>query len=716
MIRGLTRIHTLSLVPRRFSQEFERTATHPSLARRIQAIRAHAAVAEPVRDEPTVVATTTPGAYVALDDTRSHWFEGAPADAPLDVGVLREQATSYRALAYRELGELRLVAERPRALRAADLAGRSWSVGIRDEDVARVLAALDRVDVKLGAPVTEPKASGMSTARTIAALLLIATMLAGIWGTTTFVTFIAVFVPTVASLAAMSAMAIGAAVLSLTSGESGMPYGMPYGIAAQVIVIGAALWSAWIAWKWHRAVRDGSSREIATRQTVLWTRALFAVLAIGVAVSLLGLGLSGVSSPAALLGDPQTASAAIAVLGLGAALLVARDRARRRAGAWLVAVAAAGIVAGTLGERWSTQSSAIAWSTGRLSLVATVPIGSEVHEAAMSPGGTRFLTRRWVGEDDADGAAYARQIVTGSIPLRGPARTLTALDAVLPNERDLLVLARSGDDSLELRLERLDADSATRVAWRRVLPTLAVPRLRLDAHGSRWILSGQQREGQRYRLATLSGAIDGTDVRQADVPVDTLRGQSVFSYRDGATLVVGASPSNLGALSGRSVVASYLAALRGDALTWTLWRFERDGSHAVQRLRGYPTCAASTEDDVAVCVEQGRRSTRVWRIVRDTVVDLGTLSRRYDRATASQGGTVVASSYSGRAIAIVDPARRSGTRTSLPVGDYSYVRELSGANDVVLAVLGTPQGLQLAVYRLGMNARAVSDAERATKR
>ena len=154
----------------------------------------------------------------------------------------------------------------------------------------------------------------------------------------------------------------------------------------------------------------------------------------------------------------------------------------------------------------------------------------------------------------------------------------------------------------------------------------------------------------------------------------------------------------------------------GGALTWTLWRFERDGSHAVQRLRGYPTCAASTEDDVAVCVEQGRRSTRVWRVVRDTVVDLGALPRRYDRAAASQGGTVVASSYSGRAIAIVDAARRRGIRTSLPAGDYSYVRELSAANDVVLAVLGTAQGLELAVYRLGMNPRAVSDSERARKR
>ena len=695
VIRALTKIHALSRVPRRFSQEFERAATHPSLARRIQAIRAHTAVAEPARDEATVVATTTPGAYVAIDDARSHWFEGAPADAALDVGVLRERSTSYRALAHRELGELRLVAERPRTLRAADLVGRSWSVGIRDEDVARVLAALDRVDVKLGSPAAEPKASGAGTARTVAALLMLATMLAGIWGTTTFVTFVALFAPGVASLAAVAAMALGAAVVSLVSGE----IGPPHQTAALAVVIGAALWSAWIAWKWYRAARDGSSREIATRQTILWTRALFAVLALGVLVSVVELASGGVSSPAALLGDAQTASAAIAVLGLGSALLVARGRAWRRAGASLVALALLGVAAGTLGERWAAQSSAIAWSSGRLSLVATVPLGSEVHEVAVSPGGTRFLTRRWVGRDDVEDAGYSREIATGSIPLRGEVRTMSALDAVLPNERELLVLARAGDDSLELRLERQDADSATRVVWRRALPVLAGPHLRLESRGTRWIVSGHQRDGQRHRFATVSGAIDGTDLRHVAVPADSLRGQPVFSFRDGATLVVGASPNDLGASYGRSMIASYIAVLRGSALTWTLWRLERDGIRTVKRLRGYPSCAASTEDDVAVCVEQGRRATRVWRIERDTVADLGALSRRYDRATASPGGTVVASSYSGRAIAIVDAERRRGMRTTLPVGDYSYVREISATNDMVMAVLVTAQGLHLALYR-----------------
>jgi hypothetical protein len=73
---------------------------------------------------------------------------------------------------------------------------------------------------------------------------------------------------------------------------------------------------------------------------------------------------------------------------------------------------------------------------------------------------------------------------------------------------------------------------------------------------------------------------------------------------------------------------------------------------------------------------------------------------------------VVASSFSGRAIAIVDAAKRSGIRTSLPEGKHSYVREISAANDVVLAVLGTAQGLQLAVYRLGADTPAGQIATR----
>ena len=696
VIRGLTRIHALSRMPRRFSQEFERAATHPSLAHRIQAIRAHASMAEQASDGPTVVATTTPGAYVALDDTRSYWFDGAPADAPLDLGVLREQAASYRALAYPELGELRLAAETPRMLRAVDLAGRSWSVGIRDEDVGRVQAALDRVDARFGTAPVPRLATSDNTARTVAALLLLATMLAGVFGITTFIASIAVFAPSASALAAASAMAIGGVVISLAEGERMMPFEP----LAQVVVVAAGLWAAWIAWRWYRNVRDGRSRGITTRNESRWSYALRAGLAIGILVSLVGIVAGGVSSPATMLGDPGTASASIALLGSGAAMLTARRRGWRVGGAGLAALSAIGIAAGTFGDRWITPSTGIAWRTGRLTPVATVAVGGDVYRATLSPAGTRYLTQRYVGDGDDDESKYGMQMVTGSVSPGGPTHRFTAIDAVLPNERDAVVLARVAD-SLEVRLEQHDASSAARVVWRRMLTPLAGAQLRLDARRTRWLVHGRRIDGEGHRLATISGAVDGTDVRQIELPMDTLRGQVVFTSGDGTALVLGASPRLATGFTRRSVVATYFSALRGNALSWTLWRFDRGGSRAVKTLDGYPTCAAAENDDAAICVEQGRRATRLWRVERDSFVDLGTLARRYDRATASDGGTVVASSYRGHAIAIVDATRRRGVRTALPASDLSYVREIDASGDsTVLALLSAERGMRLAVYRL----------------
>jgi hypothetical protein len=213
-------------------------------------------------------------------------------------------------------------------------------------------------------------------------------------------------------------------------------------------------------------------------------------------------------------------------------------------------------------------------------------------------------------------------------------------------------------------------------------------------------VTGRRTEGEGHRLATITGAIDGTDVRELDVPMDTLRGQVLFSYGDGAALVLGATPRLATSFTGRSVVATYFSALRGNAVTWTLWRFDHRGSRAVKSIAGYPTCASAPDQDAAICVEQGVRTTRLWRVERDTVVDLGGLARRYDRAMASDGGKVVASSYRGHAIAIVDPLRRRGVRTALPASDLSYVREISASDSTVVALLPGGQGMRLVVYRL----------------
>ena len=691
VIRGLSKIHALSRMPRRFSQEFERAATHPSLARRIQAIRAHAALAEPVPEGPTVVASATAGSYVVFDGSRIHWFEGVPEGTLPELAALREAATSARALAYSELKELRLVAETPRLLRATDLGGRSWSVAIRDDDGSRVQAALDRVDVKLGRARAEPVATSRNTARTLASFVLLATMMAGLWGLPLVVAAIGTFVPTAAAFAAMAALSLGHIAVSIATGETGVMYEA----YALVALLPLALWCAWIGWKWVRTKRDSDLPSAAK-----WTRIVFAVLWLGVAVSAATLASSGMPSKEDLFGDAQVARSSVALLGIGAALLTLGARASL-AGTLAAATGVAGIVAGTLGERWSSPTAAIAWSKGTLAPVATVPIARDAHEVEVSPGGTRFLVRRYVGSDGGDEDDYSMQLVTGRIPLDGPTRTLSALDAALPNESELLVLDRLNDDSLELRLERSDADSATRVVWRDTLPALSMPRIQVDGPRGQWLVSGRLTEARQRRFVTIGGAMDGTGVQRVEVPADTLYGRPVHAYRDGATLVVAQDARRALLGTQRSVVRTYLAAFRGDLVGWTLSRYERDGGHALVRLRGYPTCASTARDDVAVCVEQRRRGTHLWSVARGgAAVDLGRVSSRYERASATPGGHVVASTYGGRSVAIIDIVGRRGVRTSLPSGDFSYLSEISATDARVVAVLGGEQGSRIVVYRL----------------
>jgi len=194
--------------------------------------------------------------------------------------------------------------------------------------------------------------------------------------------------------------------------------------------------------------------------------------------------------------------------------------------------------------------------------------------------------------------------------------------------------------------------------------------------------------------------MDGSDVRSAEIAADTLYAPTLYSFRDGATLVVAMTPLGGAERLRRTRFGGLLAALRGDALSWTISRYDESGGHALTQLHGYPTCAGGSDADVAVCVEQGRRGTRLWSVPRNgALTDLGRLSSSYERATASPGGHVVASSHRSRSLAVIDVARRQGVRVTLP-SDGSYLGEVSATDSRVVAVLGGRGGTRIAVYRL----------------
>ena len=133
-----------------------------------------------------------------------------------------------------------------------------------------------------------------------------------------------------------------------------------------------------------------------------------------------------------------------------------------------------------------------------------------------------------------------------------------------------------------------------------------------------------------------------------------------------------------------------------------MWRRDQEGAHLLTTLHGYVRCWPAADDDVAVCADQGVRGVHVLSIARSgQVVDLGTLSRHYQRATASPQGQLVATSYADRSLAVIDVARRRALRIALPEPSDSFVRDATATSDAVALILSGTAGPRLVVYRLG---------------
>jgi heat shock protein HtpX len=171
LIRGLTRIYEINHIPRRWSRQLEERATHPSLARRIQAIRGQAATPQTaqVSMERVVVASSESGRCVTIDPTRIAflWIDGDIGDS----ATVLDRANRVEMVTYDQLSELRLATNRGSiALMAVDRDRHRWSMPIREIDAERVQAALDLVDHQV---VASSPARDFAVARRAAVLLVV---------------------------------------------------------------------------------------------------------------------------------------------------------------------------------------------------------------------------------------------------------------------------------------------------------------------------------------------------------------------------------------------------------------------------------------------------------------------------------------------------------------------------------------------------------------
>ncbi|MDI6772927.1 MAG: M48 family metalloprotease [bacterium] len=335
LVRALAKLHTMALLPRRWALGFERHASHPSLARRIQAIRRTTGAPPPPASgaTPVVITGKAKGTLVLLEPDRFVLLTGVPDDAPRDPALLGQRVGAQVA-SYDDLVELRVrtgLIGSP-ALVAVSRTGQAWFVQLEPHSVAAVQTALDAVDVRLAPAPAVPRAPLLACR--IASLVQAAAIVAGLaaYGAVGLIGALGTSLsgllwPNRAAMASLTATAVGAAVILLWLEGLGV-WGA---VAAATALLAAAALATWALVRLRPELAIGAAHA--------W---LPIGLQVGYAAWLLGTvtvaflrGRAG-----ARVEDLGEAApyVALAVLGLGVALVTVRSRPVRLVGITLVAL------------------------------------------------------------------------------------------------------------------------------------------------------------------------------------------------------------------------------------------------------------------------------------------------------------------------------------------------------------------------------------------
>lgn len=471
LVSALSKLHALGRVPRRWQAEVERRATHPSLARRIQAIRGAAATTAPSLAGPAQFSGSDGSASIVFHPERLEWHEG--------------DAASY-SLGYRHLTELRVDAARAGApiLVARDRTGRQWRTPLAVADVTRLQGVLDVVDSQLLAanPAKNPSAPML---RLLPAILLVVSAMSGQLAVA-FTLLLAVIEPTVAFFAAASLAAAAAAVI--TWRDRLADFSLPITVVVVLLVIATVLCAA--AW----VVRKTSDQPRVPR--------LAAALALGATIAWLLVSLGGVDVIRLHQGIRAWPSAAILPMALAVVLVWERNALARRASLFAAIIGTVAAFAGSTmfldyfsSDPLLAASPSITVRTVSTTPLVEFPVPLAANGLKLGPGG-RFVAI--VSENDDE------QSIFHVGPAGGRLVEFEADEGVFVGDRHMLLVAsgRSGTTVRDLEL----ADPSVVVREQRIA-SLASGRLSVDTVSGRWSLIGS---GDQDDIVNVQGQI-GTD-------------------------------------------------------------------------------------------------------------------------------------------------------------------------------------------------------------
>jgi Zn-dependent protease with chaperone function len=585
LVRALTTLHTIARVPRRWEQQRERKATHPSLARRIRDIRASVGAVSTALEAPVTFRAAGGSAVVTFDASRLAWDEGS--------------GTS-QALEYAALVELRLDAAGSGAvaLVAVERGGRRRQMAPEIGDVPALQAVLDLVDARLTHDTRVPVFSA-AMPRLVACLGLLLGLTLGqlAFG---FVALLACLAPAPGLLNAAGAAALTAALLALSGGLRGR-------LDTEIAVLFAVLGAVLLALGWIR--RD---------QQVRGTRPIFALLAVSSALAVAAVAAGGFNAIRLHQGATSSPAALVLPIALAAAAWTWRRRAALRYTSIAAAVAAVGVFAiGTTAflnragrDPFLVAAAPATRTVMDVPAMADFDVPFEVEALRLSPHGRLVALVPQQDETANDTRTAPRTFHVGA-----PGKPLSPVEAddftFVDDARALTLLVRAG--AAEVR--GIDIASLA-VAWRETVPDVRWGKLTYQARSNRWTVIGHDSAG---RFVRATGTVGASDMQRTVWPVPPGReGWFEGLSARGSALLAVESQTEPGFLRQTWLVfvAPWLTQTHNHSEVWLL----HDGARSVAARSVLDTSCVNDalDDDRLVCAAFDGTDTRIVALDPET--------------------------------------------------------------------------------------------------
>jgi Zn-dependent protease with chaperone function len=660
LARALVKIHAAGRIARRWDVEWERHATHPSLARRIQAIHAAAGIAPAKLGESAVFASTD-GSSVTFHGDRLVWSEHGEATHSLPYGALamvRVDATSPKT---------------PRLV-AIDTRNRRWELPLNRDDMSRAQAVLDIVDGHLGAASAPPPVSLMLP-RVIALTAVIVALSVQPW-TAALIAALAAAVPALPIVGAAAGASIGAAAIALRTQANWITD-----------------WEPWMAFALLAAGVLLLVVNIANRRETIPKRATRMMLAIGIVaiVSWIPICFSTGSVVDLHFAFLQRPSLTVFAFALGVGLAFMPRPLARYASAAVTAAAVAALMAGSTAflDRFAhdpfvarAQPLQVRHITG--DPIAKFDVDFTVDRMLLSPAG-RFVA---IADDDDDDEITTFHAGAAG----GPLTTIEADDALFVTEGRLLVLDHDRTGSI-VRL--VDLAQSARSVWSHHLD-LSGTRLSFDQASNSWRVVGWSDDDED--LVSVAGMLgsDSTSETRWKAPMRRDSYIQALAVSDRHLLALETTYARpIVSQTALPMLASWMPPRRASYRLWSL------GPDAIPFGESHlvVNCPAGSSDrEPPVCTAYDGSRTGFFTIdaaLRQTMA-LATVERRsYVYSDAGYGW--MAGWWDGSPV-LIRAAKGEAIRVASRAGDRPYA--LGVGQTAVGAVTAAEHGATIQLYSL----------------